>query len=146
MARIKLFFELFSDIPGTAETAPGNQGPTLQVAVEKGSRDTMTSIKNFAIAIGILALFPAFASATPAAIEAIAYDGNLFKGFAAIGAGLAIVGGGIGIGLVGKGAVEAIARQPEAGGAIGQNMIIMAALIEGATLFAVVVGLLTLFI
>jgi len=105
----------------------------------------MTSIKNFAIAIGILALFPAFASATPA-VDTIVYDGSLFKGFAAIGAGLAIVGGGIGIGLVGKGAVEAIARQPEASGAIGQNMIIMAALIEGATLFAVVVGLLTLFI
>ena len=64
----------------------------------------------------------------------------------AIGAGLAVIGGGIGIGLIGKGAVESIARQPEAGGAIGQNMIIAAALIEGATLFAVVVGLLTLFV
>jgi F-type H+-transporting ATPase subunit c len=102
----------------------------------------MTSIKNIAIALGTLALIPAVASAAPA----VAYDGSLFKGFAAIGAGLAVVGGGIGIGLIGKGAVEAIARQPEAGGAIGQNMIIAAALIEGATLFAVVVGLLTLFI
>ena len=64
------------------------------------------------------------------------------KGLAALGAGLAVVGGGIGIGLVGKGALESIARQPEASGTIGTNMILAAALIEGATLFAVVVGLL----
>lgn len=63
-------------------------------------------------------------------------------GLGAIGAGLALVGGGIGIGLIGNGAVGAVARQPEAGGQIFQTMIISAALIEGATLFAVVVGLL----
>jgi F-type H+-transporting ATPase subunit c len=57
-----------------------------------------------------------------------------------MGAGLALVGGGIGIGLVGKGAVEAVARQPEAAGKIQINMILAAALIEGATLFAVVAG------
>lgn len=98
------------------------------------------SIKNTVIALGALALVTSFASAQEA------YDGTLFKGIAAIGAGIAVLGGGIGIGLIGKGAVESIARQPEAGGAIGQNMIIAAALIEGATLFAVVVGLLTLFV
>ncbi|MBX3382037.1 MAG: ATP synthase F0 subunit C [Phycisphaeraceae bacterium] len=64
------------------------------------------------------------------------------KGLAAIGAGLAVVGGALGIGLIGKGAVESIARQPEAAGPIGTNMILTAALVEGATLFAVVVGLL----
>ena len=64
------------------------------------------------------------------------------KGLAAMGAGLAVIGGGIGIGLIGKGAVESIARQPEATGPIGTNMILTAALVEGATLFAVVVGLL----
>jgi F-type H+-transporting ATPase subunit c len=62
------------------------------------------------------------------------------KGLAVMGAGLALVGGGIGIGLVGKGAVESIARQPEATGKIQINMILAAALIEGATLFAVVAG------
>ncbi|MGE3107664.1 MAG: ATP synthase F0 subunit C [Phycisphaerales bacterium] len=62
------------------------------------------------------------------------------KGLAVLGAGLALVGGGIGIGLVGKGAVESIARQPEATGKIQINMILAAALIEGATLFAVVAG------
>ena len=60
----------------------------------------------------------------------------------AIGAGLAAVGAGIGIGQIGKGAVEAIARQPEAVNDIRSNMILAAALIEGVALFAVVVALL----
>jgi|MDTD01.2.fsa_nt_gb F-type H+-transporting ATPase subunit c len=64
------------------------------------------------------------------------------KGLAVLGAGLAVVGGGLGIGLVGKSAVESIARQPEAAGKIQINMILAAALIEGATLFAVAVGFL----
>lgn len=64
------------------------------------------------------------------------------KGLAVLGAGLAVIGGGLGIGLVGKGAVESIARQPEAAGKIQINMILAAALIEGATLFAVAVGFL----
>jgi len=58
----------------------------------------------------------------------------------AIGAGLAAGGGGIGIGLLAKGAVESIARQPEVTGKIQVNMIIAAALIEGLCLFAVIVG------
>jgi F-type H+-transporting ATPase subunit c len=62
------------------------------------------------------------------------------KGLAVLGGGVALIGGGIGIGLVGKGAVESIARQPEATGKIQINMILAAALIEGATLFAVVAG------
>jgi F-type H+-transporting ATPase subunit c len=60
----------------------------------------------------------------------------------AIGAGLAIIGGAAGIGRIGGSAVESMARQPEASGQISNAMIITAALIEGATLFAVVVGLL----
>ena len=63
-----------------------------------------------------------------------------------IGAGLAALGAGVGIGQIGGSAVEAIARQPEAGDDIRANMIIMAALIEGVALFGVVVGLLTLFL
>ncbi len=61
---------------------------------------------------------------------------------AAIGAGLAAIGAGIGIGQIGKGAVEGIARQPEAAGDIQTNMIIAAALVEAVSLFAVVVALL----
>ena len=60
----------------------------------------------------------------------------------AIGAGLAAIGAGIGIGQIGKGAVEAIARQPEATNDIRANMILAAALVEGVALFAVVAGLL----
>lgn len=74
--------------------------------------------------------------------QAAAGNETASKGFAVIGAGLAVLGGGLGIGLVGKGALESIARQPEASGTIGINMILAAALIEGATLFAIVVALL----
>ncbi len=59
----------------------------------------------------------------------------------AIGAGLAVLGAGLGIGLIGKGATEGIARQPEASGKIQTAMIISAALIEGVALFAAVIGL-----
>ncbi|MEX8546913.1 ATP synthase F0 subunit C [uncultured Mucilaginibacter sp.] len=61
---------------------------------------------------------------------------------AAIGAGLAVIGAGIGIGQVGGKAMEGIARQPEASGKIQTAMIIAAALIEGAALFGVVVAFL----
>ena len=61
---------------------------------------------------------------------------------AAIGAGLAVIGAGIGIGQIGGKAVEGIARQPEAASKIQTNMIIAAALVEGVALFAVVVALL----
>jgi F-type H+-transporting ATPase subunit c len=61
---------------------------------------------------------------------------------AAIGAGLAAIGAGIGIGQIGKGAVEGIARQPEAANEIRSNMIVAAAFVEAVALFAVVVALL----
>ena len=60
----------------------------------------------------------------------------------AIGAGLAVIGAGIGIGKIGGSAMDAIARQPEATNKIQTNMIIAAALVEGAALFGVVVGML----
>lgn len=63
----------------------------------------------------------------------------------AIGAGLAVLGAGLGIGLIGKSATESIARQPEAASKVQTAMIIAAALIEGAALFGVVVGLLSTF-
>jgi len=58
-----------------------------------------------------------------------------------MGAGLAAIGAGIGIGQIGGKAVEAIARQPEAISKIQTNMIIAAALVEGVALFAVVVAM-----
>ena len=62
----------------------------------------------------------------------------------AIGAGLAAIGAGIGIGQIGKGAVESIARQPEASGDIRANMILTAAFVEGVALFGVIAGLLAI--
>jgi F-type H+-transporting ATPase subunit c len=61
--------------------------------------------------------------------------------FAAIGAGLAVIGAGLGIGRIGGSAMDAIARQPEAYSKIQLAMIIAAALIEGAALFAIVVAI-----
>ncbi len=58
---------------------------------------------------------------------------------AAVGAGLATIGAGIGIGKIGQGAMEGMARQPEAGKDIRSTMIIAAALVEGVAFFAVVV-------
>ena len=60
---------------------------------------------------------------------------------AALGAGLAVIGAGIGIGNIGATAMEAIARQPEAVGDIRSNMILMAALIEGAALIAIILAI-----
>lgn len=60
---------------------------------------------------------------------------------AAIGAGIVALGAAIGIGKIGGSAMEAIARQPEAGGRLQTAMIISAALIEGVALFGVIVCL-----
>jgi len=103
------------------------------------------------IALAVLVM-PAFAKAAPvdvagSALLAQTVDNNTagtgLRVFgAAVGADLVIIGAGIGIGRIGGSAVESIARQPEAAGQISTAMIITAALIEGAMLFAVVVGLL----
>jgi F-type H+-transporting ATPase subunit c len=63
-------------------------------------------------------------------------------GIAAIGAGLAAIGAGIGIGRIGGSALESMARQPELAGKIQTMMLIAAALVEGAALFAIVVAML----
>ena len=65
---------------------------------------------------------------------------------ASIGAAIAAIGAGIGIGKIGAAAMEAIARQPEAAGDIRSNMIVIAALVEGVALFAVIVCVLDLFV
>jgi F-type H+-transporting ATPase subunit c len=61
---------------------------------------------------------------------------------AGLGAGMAVIGVGLGIGKLAAAAMEGSARQPTAAGDIRTSMIIAAALIEGATLFAIVVCLL----
>lgn len=61
---------------------------------------------------------------------------------AGIGAGIAVIGAGIGIGRIGGTALESMARQPEAIGDIRANMIVAAALVEGAAFFGIIVCLL----
>ena len=68
------------------------------------------------------------------------------NGIAAAGAGLAAIGAGLGIGRIGGSALESIARQPEAVNDIRSNMILAAALVEGAAFFAMVIALLVLFV
>jgi len=63
---------------------------------------------------------------------------------AKFGAGLGVIGAGIGIGKIGASAMEAIARQPESVGDIRSNMIIAAALVEGVAFFAIVCCLLVI--
>lgn len=65
---------------------------------------------------------------------------------AALGASIAAIGAGLGIGKIGSSAMEAIARQPEAVGDIRSSMIVIAALVEGVALFAVIVSALALFL
>lgn len=79
-------------------------------------------------------------------LQATAAAVGVSKLGAAIGAGFAVIGAGLGIGKIGGSAMEAIARQPEASGDIRMNMIIAAALIEGVALLAVVVCLLVFFL
>ncbi|RPI15641.1 MAG: ATP synthase F0 subunit C [Ignavibacteriae bacterium] len=64
---------------------------------------------------------------------------NLAALAAGLGAGLAVIGAGLGIGKLAASAMEAIGRQPEAGGDVRTSMIIAAALVEGVTLFALVI-------
>lgn len=61
---------------------------------------------------------------------------------AGIGAGLVLIGGGLGIGKLASSAMEASGRQPEAAGAIRTSMIIAAALIEGIAFFGLVICIL----
>ncbi len=63
----------------------------------------------------------------------------LIPGLSLVGAGLVVLGAGIGIGRIGGSTVESIARQPEASGAMFTPMIITAAMIEGAAFFAIIV-------
>ncbi len=76
------------------------------------------------------------------AIKAYGFD----KIGACIGAGIVVIGAGLAIGKIGSSAMEAIARQPEATNNIRSNMIVIAALIEGVALFAIIVCILSLFV
>jgi F-type H+-transporting ATPase subunit c len=74
-------------------------------------------------------------------VPAMAQTGTSISFSASFGAGIIILGAGYGIGKIGAAAVESMARQPEASGDIRGGMILAAALIEGATFFALIVCL-----
>ena len=81
------------------------------------------------------------APAAEAETEVAAPANNSYKFLVPIGCAFIIAGAGWGIGRIGGNAVDAMARQPEAASAIQTAMILAAALIEGATLFALVICL-----
>jgi len=91
-----------------------------------------------------IALLGLLATATP--LLAATNSGPNAGVGAGIGMGLAIVGIGIGIGLVGYSALSGIARQPEQAGAIQGAMFILAGLVEGAGIIALVLCLALLFL
>jgi F-type H+-transporting ATPase subunit c len=87
-----------------------------------------------------MALVVLACSATPAFAED--KGSGTFYGAAVgagIGAGLAILGAGIGFGRIGASALESMARQPQVAGDVGRNMLTIAALLEGATFFSLIV-------
>jgi len=73
----------------------------------------------------------------------------LVRGLQFLGAGLAMVGtlgAGVGIGILGSGAMQGIARNPDAAGAIQLNMILVIAFTEAVAIYALVVAMLILFV
>ena len=72
-------------------------------------------------------------------VPAMAQEGASIAFSGAFGAGVVLLGAGLGIGKIGAAAVESMARQPEVAGDIRGAMIVAAALIEGATFFALIV-------
>lgn len=81
---------------------------------------------------GFLFCSPGFAQELGIDGLLLGQDENGFRMFRAIGAGLAVIGAGIGIGRIGGSACESIARQPDMAGKVQTAGIIFAALIEGA--------------
>jgi F-type H+-transporting ATPase subunit c len=104
----------------------------------------MKSMVSKIVAAGLVAAAASPALAQQSAEVARAMNTGITwgKAFAAVGAGLCVIGAGVGIGMIGKGAVESMARQPEAAGNIRGSMILTAAFVEGAALFGIVVCLL----
>jgi F-type H+-transporting ATPase subunit c len=89
-----------------------------------------------------MSILPLLQAAAEAAGYNAGYQGAWAMLGAGIGAGLAVIGAGLGIGRIGGSATEGMARQPEIAGTIQTGALILAALVEGAALFAIVVTLL----
>ena len=85
--------------------------------------------------------------ATPAFAEDKSPGGTFYGAAvgAGVGAGLALIGAGIGFGKIGASALESMARQPQVAGDVGKNMLTIAALLEGATFFSLIVCIIMAF-
>lgn len=94
------------------------------------------------VRLAALTVTALFATAVPA----LAQEEALISFSPSFGAGIILLGAGIGIGKIGTAAVESMARQPEASSNIQGAMILAAALIEGATFFALIVCIIALFV
>jgi F-type H+-transporting ATPase subunit c len=105
-----------------------------------GESDPMKAIRLLAVVCFVVLLF-----ATPA--MAAEGEHQLFstKAGAAFGVGLAIIGAAIGFGKIGSAALESMARQPEVANQVRGTMIVIAALLEGATFFGLLICLIALF-
>ena len=92
----------------------------------------------------MIEILPLLQGAAPSSGDMAAFATAGSRGMMAVGAGLgaglAVIGAGLGIGRIGGQAVEGMARQPEAAGKIQTAALILAALIEGAALFGVVIA------
>src|SRR5262245_42492628 len=97
----------------------------------RGAKTLMKTLKLLALVMLVL-----FMAATPAFAQAQSFGAGIGAG---IGAGVTIVGAGYGFGRIGGAALESMARQPEVAGRVQTGMIIIGALLEGATFFALVV-------
>lgn len=98
---------------------------------------SLSRVYQFCVAFAVALL----AFATPA----LAQDGFSINLTPSFGAGLILLGAGFGIAKIGAAAVESMARQPEASGDIRGGMLLAAALIEGATFFALIVCILAIY-
>ncbi len=99
----------------------------------------ITNVAVFVILAFLICAVPAFAQGpTPGNSYVLSGSGV----GAGLGAALTIIGAGYGFGRIGSAALESMARQPEVAGRIGTNMLIIAALLEGATFFSLIVCIL----
>ena len=88
----------------------------------------------------MVSIFPLLQAATQAVAVPGAFNAQYSGAWAMLGAGLAVIGAGLGIGRLAGQAMDGMARQPELAGRIQTGAIIFAALIEGVALFAVVIS------
>ena len=102
----------------------------------------MNLVRKLGLIVAALMVIGSMAAPVMAQEKKSKYDSAMFSSpswGAGIGAGLVIIGASIGFGKIGAAALESMARQPETAGRVQTAMIIIGALLEGVTFFALVV-------